>query len=213
MGGDGYELDNQKGLIDYFSDHGFNVKWINLLEEVNDNVSYEELEPRNYAKYIDENIPKEFNKFYAYGISKSCYWLQCYASLYPTRVEKLLLVEPTTMKSDLLRDYELTRNNDFITEYYENPAKITREDNTRTAIDVIVSEKHNYIPKCKTTIIWTSRNNKNEPYTAEVLKLKKRFELYLKNNGCNLKVLHIDSDHCVDQNPKNYPLLYKALMT
>ena len=211
MPGDGYELGNQKGLIDYLSTKGFNVKWLNLMEQVDDNLNYEDLESDKYCKYINENLPSDFYKFSIYGISKGCYWGTVYASLNPSRVEKLLLVEPTTMKPDLLKEYELTRNNDFIVEYYNNPAKITREDNTRTTLDAIISDHKKYIPKCPTTIIWTSRNNQNIPYSSEVIRLKKKYEAYLKNNGCPLKVVNVDGCHVLDQDPKNYPLIYKYL--
>ena len=210
--GDGYELSNQKKLIDYLSSKGFNVKWIQLMESDSQQLSYDDLLPENYCKYISSKIPPEFDSFYMYGISKGCYWSQVYASLNPHKVQKLLLIEPTTMKPDLLKNFELNRNNDFIQEYYDNPAHVTREDNSKTALDVLVSETRRFIPKCPTTIIWTSRDNRNEPYTPEVISLKKKFEAYLKNNGCKLKVLHVDGSHTLDQEEANYPLIYRALI-
>ncbi len=209
--GDGMDLDYHKPLINYLSDHGFSVFWIELMEETKP-CSYQDLEPDNYCKYINDQLPSNFDKFYAYGISKGCYWWTVYASKYPGRIINLLLIEPTTMKPDLLREFELDRGNDFIQELYDDPSEVTREDNTHTALDVIVSDKRKFVPKCRTTIVWTSRNNKNEPYDSTVIRLKKQYENWLRLNGCHLKVLHVDDQHCLDQNPKNFPYIMRALL-
>lgn len=208
--GDGASLEDERPLIDYLSSKGFAVQWIPLKESGPD-CSYEELESDAYCKYIDSMIPKEFYSFTMYGISKGCNWVRVYAAKNPTRVKKLVMCEPTTMIPSLLRDFEIDRGNDFIDEMYTNPAKITREDNTKTALDVIVSDHRSYIPKCPTTIIWTSRNTQNEPYDNHVIHLKEKFVNYLRNKGARVKVINIDAPHYINVQRRYFGVILNAL--
>ena len=79
------------------------------------------------------------------------------------------------------------------------------------ALDSIVSRRNKYFPKCPINIVWTSRNNQNEPYSPKILDLKDKYVKYLRNNGCNVKVFYANSDHCIDLNSKFYPYLLKII--
>lgn len=208
--GDGYRLENHQGLINYLSSHGFNVQWIPL-KESGPPVDYEDLEADNYCSYIDSMLPKSFYRFSMYGISKGSHHCKVYACKNPTRVKKLVLVEDTMMIPELMKQFELCRGNDFINDYYTDDSKLEREDNTKTDLDVVVSDKTKYVPKCKTIMVWTSRDNQNKPYDNHVQALKKKYVRYLKNNGCPLTVRYVDSDHCLDQHSKYYPLICSLL--
>ena len=166
INGDGATLEDEKPVIDHLYEHGYEVMFIPL-KESGPQVSYQELSPKSYCKYIDSMIPEHFNQFIMLGISKGCAWSRIYASKYPNRVKKLVLIEPTTLTPDLLVRFENARGNTFINELYSNPAEITREDNTKTALDVLVSDHLAHVPRCPVTIIWTSRDAQNQPYRSE----------------------------------------------
>ena len=162
MFGDGYSNQIIQPFINYLESHGIKTIGIPLLEESKD-ISYKDINPENYIKYIDKYIPRFCNDLYLYGISKGCEWLTIYASK-RSNVKKLILIEPTTFpgKPEFLVDYEKDRGNDYVEDFYENPGIDNSLDNTELTLDSIVSRNNKYIPKCRTTIVWTSRNNQNE---------------------------------------------------
>ena len=209
--GDGYKNENIQPFVNFLESHNISTIGIPLLEESED-VSYNDINPNNYCKYIDKFIPRFCNNLYLYGISKGCEWLTIYASK-RKNIKKLILVEPTTFpgKPDFLVDYEIDRGNDYIEDLYETSDVEMNQDKTNMALDSIVSRRNKYFPKCPINIIWTSRNNQNEPYSAKVLDLKDKYVKYLKNNGCKVKVSNINSDHCVDLHEKYFPYLLKII--
>ena len=212
MFGDGYSNDIIQPFVEYLEAHGIHTIGIPLLEESGD-VSYKEITPENYCKYIDKYIPRFCNDLYLYGISKGCEWLTIYAAK-RSNIKKLILIEPTTFpgKSEYLVEYEKDRGNDYVEEFYENDGVDNSLNNTDMTLDSIVSRSTKFIPKCRTVIVWTSRNNQNEEYSPKVLELKKNYVNYLRSNGCKLTVKNINSDHCVDTHEKNYNYLLRIIL-
>ena len=211
--GDGYSNDIIQQFVNYLESHGIKTIGIPLLEESKD-ISYKDINPENYVKYIDKYIPRFCNDLYLYGISKGCEWLTIYASK-RSNVKKLILIEPTTFpgKPEFLVDYEKDRGNDYVEDFYENPGVDNSLDNTELTLDSIVSRNNKYIPKCRTTIVWTSRNNQNEEYSPRVKLLKQKYCNYLRSNGCKLTVKYLNSDHCVDTHQKNYEYLLNCIIS
>ena len=210
INGDGASLEDEKPFINWLSSKGYSIQFIPL-KESGPQVDYEELESDNYCAYIDSMLPKQFYQFTMLGISKGCHWCRVYASRNKSRVSKLVLIEPTTMTPELMQQFELDRGNYFISNYYNDPSELTREDNTHTALDVIVSDHKAYIAKCPVVILWTSKNNQNQAYDSHVLALKKKFERYLINHSVHLKVIHVDASHYLTTQPKHFSTILKAL--
>ena len=121
------------------------------------------------------------------------------------------MIEPTTLNPKLLVEYEKSRNNYFVEDYFKDDNEYEYLDSDQKALDSIVSDKKNYFPKCKMIIIWTNKNNQNEFYSEKVIMLKKEYEKYLKRNGCNLKSFTINSEHNATTHEKNFDLLLKLI--
>ena len=155
MFGDGYTNEIIQPFVNYLESHGIKTIGIPLLEESKD-ISYKDINPENYCKYIDKYIPRFCNDLYLYGISKAGEWLTIYASK-RSNVKKLILIEPTTFpgRPQFLVDYEKDRGNDYVEDFYENPGVDNSLNNTELTLDSIVSRNNKYIPKCRTTIVWT----------------------------------------------------------
>lgn len=209
--GDGYKKHMLKPFMNYLKFYGINLIFIQLLENRKE-CSYDDLEVENYMEYINKNIPHNWTKFTIYSISKGCHWARVYASRYSKRIEKLILVEPTTFNPQIMREYEKSRGNDFIEDFYRIDEPFTNINPTMKSLDVLVSDKNKYIPKVSTIIIYTSRNNENKPYSHDVIRMKKRFVEYLKRNGVSVKVINIDSHHCVDLYSKNFQFLKSLIL-
>lgn len=209
--GDGYDESTAAPFINFLNQHGVKVIFIPLQEE-DENCTYEQLRADAYCDYIDRYVPKATPNLYGYGISKGCHHLRVYAAKRPGKLKKIILVEETTMNPELMMQYEHSRGNDYIEEFYENPNDISGLNATDKALDVLVSDHTKYCPRnIPIKIVWTSRNNMNEPYSQDVLDLKKRYESYLKRNGCRIQVFHLNSDHCVDTHPEFFPKLLSII--
>lgn len=210
--GDGYKKQMLKPFMNYLRLYHITPIFIQLLENKSD-CTYEDLETDNYLKYINSRVPRNWSKFTIYSISKGCHWARVYASKYPKTVEKLILVEPTTFNQKLMREYEQSRGNYFIEDFYRIDEPFKGINPTMKSLDVLVSDKNKYIPRVPTTIIYTSRNNENKPYPFEVLRMKNEFASYLRRNGVSLKVIRIDSHHCADLYSNNFAILKDAIQS
>lgn len=211
--GDGYNDEVIQPFVRYLESNGVKTIGIPLLEE-DDEVSYRDVTPDHYCKYIDKYIPRFCNDLYLYGISKGCEWLTIYASR-RSNVKKLILVEPTTFpgKPEFLVQYEKDRGNDYVEDYYRNPGVEENNDKTDMTLDAIASDRHRYFPKCPISIVWTSRNNQNEPYSPQVLHMKSQYVKYLRANGCKVKEFNVNSDHTIDLHEKYFPFLLRVITT
>lgn len=211
MPGDGYTEGTVSQFLNYLQQHGINVIFIPLQEE-NENCTYEQLTPDAYCDYIDQYVPKATPNLYGYGISKGCHWIRLYAAKRPGRIKKLILVEETTMTPELMLKFEQARGNDYVEEFYDNPEDISGLNATDKALDAVISDHSVYAPKhIPIHIVFTSRNNMNEPYTSDVVALKNRYVQYLKRHGCNVRVHHFNSDHCIDLHPEFFPQLLSII--
>lgn len=206
--GDHYSPDTQLNFANFLSRHGFNVISIPL-QESNPQISYEDLKPDNYCKFIDKYVNKNLD-YWIVCISKSCHWMRIYASK-RNNIKKLILIEPTTMNPKLLIKYEEARGNYFINDYFEDSEEHDEYDVDQKALDSIVSDKKKYFPKCPIIIIWSTRNNQDEFYSEKINMLKREFERYLKNNGCKLKSFTINGNHNLTLYEKNFDLLFKLI--
>ena len=206
--GDGYKKQMLKPFMSYLSKYGIHPVFIQLLEN-RKACSYDDLETDNYMEYINSRIPSSWKSFVIYSISKGCHWARVYASKYPNKVKRLILVEPTTFNQQLMLEYEKSRGNDFIEDFYRIDAPFKGIDSTMKSLDVLVSDSHKYIPRgVPTIIIYTSRNNENKPYSADVYRMKREFVKYLRSNGClNTTVHWINSHHCADLYDHNWMFL------
>lgn len=204
--GDGYKKQMLIPFINYLKRNNINPLFVQLIENKK-KCSYESLDPINYIKYINSKIPLSWNKFTIYSISKGCHWGKVFACKYPKRINKLILVEPTTFNQQLIRKYEKERGNYFIDDLYQINEPFKGISSIIKSLDVIVSDDNKYIPRVPTTIIYTNRDNRNEFYSNEVIEMKNEFVDYLRRNGVKLKVLHIDSQHCADLYPSNFEII------
>ena len=210
--GDGMTFEMESGFFNCLKPAGIRVIYIPLLEEQG-TVTYDDLSSDNYCKYIDGFAEKAEGELWIGGISKGCHWARVYASK-RRNIKKLILIEPTTLKPDLLVEFEDDRGNgDWMRDLYIDDTEHEELPNDRKALDVIVSDKKSYIPHCKTIIIYTTRNNENEVYDNRVLTLKRKFVNYLKNHKVNVKVNTIDSDHCATMHRRNYELLKNLILS
>ena len=205
--GDGYTKEIVAPFFNFLKQHQINPIYVPLLEE-KETCGYDELEPENYCSYID-TFTKDFKneKLIGYGISKGCHWLRVYASKRHGLFEKLVLVEETTMNPKNMVKFEKNRGNDFVEDYDNLNQEIEGIDSTKKALNSIVNDDNKYIPKCKMFYVWTTRNNENLPYSPDVYKMKKDFINDLKRNGANITEKIINSEHCADTKPKNFPFL------
>ena len=206
--GDGYTPDTQGEFIAFLSRNGFNCTQIPLVE-MNPAASYDDMRAETYCKHIDSYIdPKQ--KYWIFGISKGAHWARVYASK-RRNVEKLISVEETTMNPRLLVEYEKSRDNYFITDYFKDATEHEEYDADHKSLDSVVSDNGSYFPKCPINIIWTSRNNQNEPYDEKVLMLKRKFVSYLQQHGCKVKVFNINSNHNATMYSRNFPMLLRYI--
>ena len=207
--GDHYSPETQLNFANFLSRNGFNVISIPLLES-NPQISYEDLKPDNYCKFIDKYVNKNLD-YIMVSISKSCHWFKIYASK-RSNIKKLIMIEPTTLNPKLLVEYEKSRNNYFVEEYFKDDNEYEYLESDQKALDSIVSDKKKYFPKCPIIIIWSTRNNQDEFYSEKVNTLKREFERYLKNNGCKLKSFTVNGNHNLTLYEKNFDLLYNLMM-
>ncbi len=216
--GDGYGGQPQSGAgaadaqwLEFLRQHEINVIFVPLQEEDED-CTYEQLDADAYCDYIDQFAPSRCPNLWCGGISKGAHWARVYASKRPGRVKKLLLIEETTMTPELMVKYEQARGNDYVEELYDNPNEIDSLNATDKALDAIVSDRAKYCPRgIPIHIVFTSRNNMNEPYPADVVSLKNRYVSYLKRNGCQVRLHKFNSDHCIDTHPEFFPQLLGIL--
>ena len=206
--GDGYTPDTLQPFISFLSTQGFNCIQIPLKEE-DPTVSYDDLRADSYCRYIDSFIDQK-QSYWMLAISKSCHWFRVYASR-RTNIKRLILIEPTTMNPRLLVEFEKSRDNYFITDFYKDAEEHDEYTSEEKALDSIVSDKHSYFPSCPITVIWTTRDNKNEWYPERVLMLKRKFVEYLKRNGCRVKVCTINSEHNALSYPDNWKLILRII--
>ena len=202
--GDGYEEQMMHPFMKYIRSLGYYPIYVPLIEESED-VTYDDLSSRNYAKYIDKHVK---SKSILYGVSKGCHWATVYSTLYPSKVKRLILVEPTTMEPSLLVAFETYRGNAFVKQYYDIDDELDI-DSTGKAIDTIVSDRRSYIPKCPILIIWTSIDSSGNRYSPRVINLKRRYIQYLKINGANVIVKDVEGPHCLDLHPKYFQKIIK----
>lgn len=196
--GDGVSEELAQPWISFLEQHGYNTILVPLIEN-DSNASYEDLRAENYIKYVDKFIPKVHDKLILYGQSKGCKIAMMYATKYPRKFKEIVLLENTMMNKDLMVEFEKDRGNDYVEQFAENPNDIPGLDSTEKMLDIAVSDQKDYTPKfVPIKLIWTSRNNQNQPYDQTVLSLKKRYEQYLRKHGCNVKVYHLDTQHCAD---------------
>ncbi len=213
LGGDGYSEETAGPFINFLEQHGINVIFVPLQEE-NENCTYEQLTPDAYCDYIDSYVPRNTPNLYGYGISKGSHWIRVYASKRPGRLKKLILVEETTMVPELMLKYEQSRGNDYVEEFYDNPNDIPGLNSTDKALDAVISDHSVYAPKhIPIHIVFTSRNNMDEPYTSDVIALKNKYVQYLKRHGCQVRIHHFNASHCIDTQPQFFAQLLQIIMS
>ena len=210
LAGDNYQPDTQAQFIRFLEQHGFNCIQVPLVE-VNPAASNDDLRAENYCKHIDGFInPKQ--EYWIFGISKGAHWARVYASR-RSNIKKLISCEETTLNPRLLVEYEKSRENYFITDYFRDATEHEEYDTSEKALDSVVSDNGSYFPKCPINLIWTTRNNEDEVYSPKVNMLKRRFEAYLRSHGCKVKSFTIDSEHNCTTHEKNFPLLLKYILS
>ena len=206
--GDGYKFEDQIPFMNFLKIHGIDPIQIPL-QEINPAVSYDDLRADNYCRFIDSFVdPKK--DYWMICISKSCHWFRIYASK-RKNIRKLIMIEPTTMNPRLLVEYEKSRDNYFITDYFKDAEEHEEYDADQKALDSIVSDNKSYFPKCPMIIIWSTKNNQDEFYSEKVLMLKREFEKYLKRNGCDVKVFTINGNHNLTLEKKNFELILSIM--
>lgn len=208
--GDHYQPETQAQFIRYLEQHGFDCTQVPLVE-FNPNASYDDMRAEEYCKHIDSFIDKK-KYYWIFGISKGAHWARVYASK-RSFVKKLISCEETTMNPRLLVEYEKSRDNYFITDYFRDAAEHEEYDVDSKALDSVVSDNGSYFPRCPIIVIWTTRNNENEVYSSSVNLLKRKFVAYLKNHGCRVKAFTIDSEHNCTSHENNFSLLLKLILS
>lgn len=209
--GDGYTEATARPFLNFLNQHGIRTIYVPLQEE-NENCTYDQISPENYCKYIDCYVSDLRGQVYGYGISKGEHWIRMYAARNPGKIKKLILVEGTCMTPKLMVQYEHSRGNDYVEDLYEDPVEHEEMNATDKALDAIVSDKGKYAPKnIPIHIVFTSRNNQNEPYSADVIALKNQYVNELRRAGCQVRVHKFNSDHCIDTHPQYFPALLSII--
>ena len=187
--GDHYTPETQPQFANFLSRSGFNVVQVPPLES-NPAATYDDLRSENYCRFIDKYVNPNL-QYWMVCVSKSCHWFKIYASK-RSNIKKLVVIEPTTLNPKLLVEYEKSRENCFIADYFRDDNEYDYHDADEKALDSIASDKKHYFPKCPVTIIWTNRNNQNELYSDKIVMLKKEHGKYLTKDGCDVKSFTID---------------------
>ena len=208
--GDGYSEQIATPWLNFLQQHGYQTIFVPLIES-DPNATYEELRAPNYCKYVDGYIPRG-ESLILYGQSKGCHIAMMYATRNAKKFREIVLLENTMMNKDLMVEFEKDRGNDYVEDYAANPKDIPGLDATEKMLDIAVSDPTNYCPRgIPIKLIWTSRNNQNEPYSADVVAMKKKYESYLRSHGSTVKVYHLNSDHCADTHPEYFPKLLEII--
>lgn len=183
--------------------------YVPLLENKYKDLSYEQLHPDNYSKYIYDFLPDKGDKYVFMGTSMGCYHLQNYASRYPETIEAMIWLEPTMCGGNykLLKAYETGRGNkEWITELYDEKVDHEEWDSSTKVIDIAVSNDldNDFDKSINLGIIYTTLNNEGKPYTPIQVKAKNEFLEELRMKGYHFQFALIKGPHILDLFPKYF---------
>lgn len=203
MPGNNYNKSQLKPFINLIRDQPWckSVIWIDLLENSFSHLSYSQLEPLNYNRYIERFLlPGE--KYLFYGCSMGCYHIQNFISKKPEYAAGVVWLEPTMCGGDYdkLYYFEEGRGNGDLMRYFRESADDESLSSADKVIDIAVSRDFtNPMPRwVPLSIILTTLDNEGKPYTPEQIDAKNRFVAKMAKQVVILKEYLLDTMHTCD---------------
>lgn len=184
------------------------VIFVQLLENKSKKLDYDQLDPKSYSDYIAKSIGKP-GKYVMIGISMGCLHIANFSHFYPNWCyNAMIMIEPTIMQGiyPLLHTYEAERGNgEWLEDLKAKPNNLNIPANEKV-MDMSI-DKHYQIPsKIQIGVVYTSRSNTDQPYTAKQIAAKNKYYKYLQSKH-KTYLLHLDTSHCVDMKPKYFNTL------
>lgn len=217
--GNNYRQELVQPFLDYISPLFSSITYIELLENMYSDLAYEQLVPEAYNHYILNQLPNTDQRYVFLGTSMGCYHIQNFAAEFPNLVSHVIWIEPTMCGGDyrLLRQFESGRGNgEWIDEFRRVEGKILDITSADKVIDIAVSREGGMALFSRTipiSIIFTTRNINNEPYNNEQLTAKQGFLDRLRDEGYDINVVYIDSNHAADTNPDAFNSIVEFMTT
>lgn len=217
--GNGYSYRRMHKFIKYLDKQSWceYVVYIELLENLFDDISYEKLKPENYSKYIYDRLPEKDKKYIFYGTSMGCYHIQNYASIYGDTIHSIIWMEPTMCGGDykLLRDFEEGRGNGkWLKELYDIPYDLNELPSNEKVIDIAVSNDLNndFDVNIPLGIIYAFYRNDGECYNSTQLRAKDGFLKELEEKGHKIEFMELDGPHSADVYEEFIPEIVKFIV-
>lgn len=213
--GNGYREIKMLPFIKRLRREGFNPIYIELLENLNDNLDYDILQPKEYSKYIKSRLNK--NKQYIfYGISMGCLHAQNFAHFYPQMVKCLVLIEPTISSGyfPALYDFEAGRGNGrWLKMLYDVKEDISHLPSNEKVIDIAVSKDKplEFDRDIVIGIVYTNLDNRGMPYNQQQWIGKMKYLQYLEEKGYCVYFVMKKGHHCLDLFKENFDFLVSVI--
>jgi len=185
---------------------------VQLLENLDKTLDYDELEPRNYSKYILSKLDPE--GYYVFiGTSMGCLHIANFAHFYPSLVKSLIMIEPTIAQGDykILKKFEDDRGNgEWLKRLKERDEPQEKIPANEKVIDIAVSRSRPYkfMSRIPIGVVCTTKNNMDIPYTKKQLESRVEYIRSLQKQGHKVYVKWFDTSHCIDTQSKFFkPLI------
>lgn len=184
---------------------------VQLLENLDKTLDYDDLDPRNYSKYILSKINPE--GYYVFiGTSMGCLHIANFAHFYPETVKCLIMIEPTIAQGDykILKKFEDDRGNGEWLKRLKDRDENLKIPANEKVIDIAVSRSRPYkfISRIPVGVVCTTRSNMNIPYTRKQLESRGEYIKSLQEQGHRVYVRWFETSHCIDTQSKFFkPLI------
>lgn len=217
--GNGYSSRHMKKFISFLMSQPWcdYVVYIELLENLYEDLSYDRLKPAAYSKYIYERLPDKTTKYIFYGTSMGCYHIQNFLKEHPGSAHSVIWLEPTMCGGDfkLLKQFEEGRGNgQWLQSLYDIPYDIKSLPSNEKVIDIAVSTDLNndFDVNIPLGIIYTSVRNDGEIYTLNQQLAKDAFIDELERKGHHIEYQEIRAPHSADIYPEFFPLILDMIV-
>lgn len=211
--GNGYSYKMMKPFVEFLNSQDWceYVVYIELLENLFEDLSYEKLKPESYSHYIYERLPEKDRQYIFYGSSMGCYHIQNFAAdeRYRDYVHSIIWLEPTMCGGNykLLHEFETGRGNgEWLKELYDIPYEINNLTSHEKVMDIAVStDLHNDLqPLYPLGIIYTTHTNNGVEYNDLQLGAKDGFIQELRAAGLTPDVTILEGPHSADVHPEYF---------
>ena len=217
--GNGYSFGHMKKFIYFLQSQPWcdYVVYIELLENLYEDISYNRLKPESYSKYIYDRLPDKTTKYIFYGTSMGCYHIQNFIKEYSDNVHSVIWLEPTMCGGDfkLLKQFEEGRGNgQWLQTLYDIPYDIKSLPSNEKVIDIAISTDldNDFDINIPIGIIYTFFRNDGEIYTMNQLSAKDSFIDELERKGHHIEFEEIKAPHSADIYPEFFPLILNMIV-